>query len=103
MADSRFAPLRRAPDRELAGGEILAGAVDVYPARREPLHLSLSRAELLRIMGADVPDAEIEAILDALGFAPLRIGLQRRVAIRLSARHMGMHAALLAPGRDPRS
>jgi phenylalanyl-tRNA synthetase beta chain len=58
--------------RELAGGEVLAGVVDVYPARREPLILELSRKELLRLMGADVPDAEIEAILGALGFAPKR-------------------------------
>ena len=58
---------------ELAGGEILAGVVDVYPGRREPLVLELSRKELLRIMGADVPDGEIEAILGALGFAPQRI------------------------------
>ena len=56
--------------RELAGGEILAGVVDVYPARHEPLALELSRKELLRVMGADVPDGEIEAILTALGFAP---------------------------------
>lgn len=58
--------------RELAGGEVLAGVVDVYPARREPLPLELSRRELLRVMGADVPDAEVEAILGALGFAPQR-------------------------------
>ena len=57
---------------ELAGGEALAGVVDVYPARREPLPLDLSRKELLRVMGASVPDAEIEAILGALGFAPRR-------------------------------
>jgi phenylalanyl-tRNA synthetase beta chain len=58
--------------RELAGGEILAGVVDVYPARREPQALELSRKQLLRVMGADVPDGEIEAILGALGFAPQR-------------------------------
>ncbi len=58
--------------RELAGGELLSGVVDVYPARRAPHALKLSRKELLRVMGADVPDAEIEAILTALGFAPHR-------------------------------
>jgi phenylalanyl-tRNA synthetase beta chain len=56
--------------REIAGGEILAGVVDVYPGRSEPLRLELSRKELLRVMGGDVPDDEIEAILAALGFAP---------------------------------
>ena len=58
--------------RELAGGEILSGVIDVYPSRREPLPIGLSRKELLRVMGADVPDNEIEAILTALGFAPRR-------------------------------
>lgn len=56
--------------RELAGAEVSAGVVDLYPARREPLALELSRKELLRVMGAGVPDREIEAILRALGFAP---------------------------------
>jgi phenylalanyl-tRNA synthetase beta chain len=58
--------------REAAGGEILAGVVDAYPGRREPLRLELSRQELLRVMGSDVPDREVEAILGALGFAPRR-------------------------------
>lgn len=57
---------------ELAGGELLAGVVDAYPGRRPPLKIELSRRELLRVMGADVPDGEIEAILTALGFAPVR-------------------------------
>ncbi len=57
---------------DIAGGEILDGVIDVYPGRRDPLRLTLSRKELLRVMGADVPDAEIEAILGTLGFAPRR-------------------------------
>src|SRR5205814_2559664 len=61
MASRRCAALIH----EQAGGEILAGVVDVYPARREPLPLDVSRRELLRVMGADVPDREIEAILGA--------------------------------------
>jgi phenylalanyl-tRNA synthetase beta chain len=59
--------------RELAGAEVLAGVVDAYPGRQEPLALELSRKELLRVMGADVPDREVETILGALGFAPQRI------------------------------
>jgi len=59
--------------QELAGGEVLAGVVDVYPGRRQPLRIDLSRKELLRVMGADVPDGEIEAILNALGFATRRV------------------------------
>jgi phenylalanyl-tRNA synthetase beta chain len=63
--------------QEAAGGEILAGVVDVYPGRREALRLELSRKELLRVMGSDVPDKEIEAILEALGFAPRRADAAR--------------------------
>ena len=66
--------------REIAGGEILAGVVDVYPSRSEPLRLELSRKELLRVMGGDVPDDEIEAILGALGFAPRHVDAVRRGA-----------------------
>jgi phenylalanyl-tRNA synthetase beta chain len=65
---------------ELAGGEVLAGVVDGYPARHEPLPLELSRKELLRVMGADVPDSEIEAILGSLGFAARRTDQTRGTA-----------------------
>ncbi len=59
---------------ELAGGEILSGAVDVYLRRETPLEIVLARSELLRVMGADVPDRDIEGILFALGFDPHREG-----------------------------
>jgi len=62
---------------QLAGGEILAGVVDVYPRRPPAGKLELRRAELLRVMGADVPDREIEAILGALGFEPVRVDSTR--------------------------
>ena len=62
---------------QLAGGELLSGIVDVYPGKRIPKKLSITRAEILRVMGADVPDKEIEAILGALGFNPLRIDQNR--------------------------
>jgi phenylalanyl-tRNA synthetase beta chain len=62
---------------QLAGGELLAGVVDVYPGKRVPKKILLTRAELLRVMGADVPDKEIEASLSALGFAPVRVDQNR--------------------------
>jgi phenylalanyl-tRNA synthetase beta chain len=62
---------------QLAGGELLSGVVDVYPGKRQPKKIQLTRAEFLRVMGADVSDKEIEAILSALGFAPVRIGENR--------------------------
>jgi phenylalanyl-tRNA synthetase beta chain len=62
---------------QLAGGELLAGVVDVYPAKRAPKKIRVTRAEILRVMGADVPDKEVEASLSALGFAPVRVDENR--------------------------
>jgi phenylalanyl-tRNA synthetase beta chain len=73
LASRRAAELILQP----AGGELLSGVVDVYPGKRAPKKIQLTRTELLRVMGADVPDKEIEAILSALGFAPARIGENR--------------------------
>jgi phenylalanyl-tRNA synthetase beta chain len=65
---------RRAAEliQKLGGGEVLAGVVDVYPGRTPAPSIELSRRELLRVMGADVPDRDIEEILSALGFKPAR-------------------------------
>jgi phenylalanyl-tRNA synthetase beta chain len=62
---------------QLGGGELLSGVVDVYPGKRAPKKILLTRAELLRIMGADVPDKQIESSLSALGFAPVRVDQNR--------------------------
>src|SRR6185369_2952564 len=62
---------------QLAGGELLAGVVDVYPGKRAAKKIQLTRKELLRVMGADVPDREIESALSALGFAPVRVDQNR--------------------------
>ena len=62
---------------QLAGGELLAGVVDVYPGKRAPKKIRVARAELLRVMGADVPDKEVESALSALGFAPVRVDQNR--------------------------
>jgi len=70
---------------QLAGGELLAGVVDVYSGKRAPKKIHLTRTELLRVMGADVSDKEIEAILSALGFAPVRSDSSRGAAGSLLA------------------
>ncbi len=62
---------------QLAGGELLSGVVDVYPGKRAPKKIRVTRAEILRVMGADVPDKEVEAALSALGFAPVRVDQNR--------------------------
>src|SRR6266403_1504028 len=62
---------------QLAGGELLAGVVDVYPGKRAAKKIRVTRAEILRVMGADVPDKEVESSLSALGFAPVRVDQNR--------------------------
>jgi phenylalanyl-tRNA synthetase beta chain len=80
-ADPEMAELasRRAAELilQLAGGELLSGVVDVYPGKRPPKKIRVTRAEILRVMGADVPDKEVESNLSALGFAPIRIDQNR--------------------------
>lgn len=63
--------------QQLAGGEVLAGMIDVYPHPEPARKVELSRKELLRVMGADVSDRAIEEILAALGFAPMRVDANR--------------------------
>src|ERR1043165_10094177 len=45
---------------QLAGGELLSGVVDVYPGKRATKKITITRAETLRVMGADGPDREID-------------------------------------------
>jgi phenylalanyl-tRNA synthetase beta chain len=70
---------------QLAGGELLSGVVDVYPGKRSAKKIIITRAELLRVMGADVPDKDLETILSALGFAPMRVDQIRGAANSLLA------------------
>jgi phenylalanyl-tRNA synthetase beta chain len=80
-ADPQMAELasRRSAEliQQIGGGEILVGVVDIYPRREPEKKIELSRKELLRVMGADVPDRDIEAILSALGFHPVRVDVNR--------------------------
>jgi phenylalanyl-tRNA synthetase beta chain len=71
-ADIQMAPV--ALDRtaaliqEIAGGEILAGTIDVYPRPWHAPSVALGRKEITRMLGADVPAEQIERILRGLGF-----------------------------------
>ena len=78
---------RRAAEliQQLAGGEILAGVVDVYPRRESAHKIEFTRKELLRVMGADAPDRDIEEILSSLGFRPVRVDANRGSAGSLVA------------------
>ncbi len=88
-ADLEMAELaaRRATEltQQLAGGEVLAGGIDVYPGKETARKLELTRKEILRVMGADVADRDIEEILGALGFAPVRVDANRGSAGSLTA------------------
>ena len=70
---------------QLAGGELLSDVVDVYPGKRAAKKITITRAELLRVMGADVPDKDLETILSALGFSPVRVDQIRGAADSLLA------------------
>ena len=88
-ADSEMAELasRRAAAfiQQIVGGEILEGAVDVFPSRAPAKQIEFAREELLRVMGADIPDRDIEEILSALGFHPMRNDGNRGAAESLLA------------------
>ncbi len=80
-ADPEMAELasRRAAEliQQVAGGELLAGVVNMYPSREPEKRIQLARKEILRVMGADIPDREVEEILSALGFHPTRVDANR--------------------------
>ena len=87
--------------QQVAGGEILSGVIDVYP-RPEPLRkIKFTRKELLRVMGADIPDRDIEDILSALGFRPVRVD-GNRGSFGRARRGVGMPAAFVAARCDAR-
>jgi phenylalanyl-tRNA synthetase beta chain len=54
--------------RQYAGGEVLAGMVDSYPVVPSPQVIELRRSEISRLLGFDVPGAEVERVLTALQF-----------------------------------
>ena len=53
---------------EFAGGKVLRGVIDVYPSHSDRAAIRLRRGRLKQILGASIPDAEVERILAALGF-----------------------------------
>ncbi|VTR93430.1 phenylalanyl-trna synthetase subunit beta : Phenylalanine--tRNA ligase beta subunit OS=Anaerolinea thermophila (strain DSM 14523 / JCM 11388 / NBRC 100420 / UNI-1) GN=pheT PE=3 SV=1: tRNA_bind: B3_4: B5: FDX-ACB [Gemmata massiliana] len=51
-----------------AGGQVLAGAVDEYPAPLPPQVIDLDQNEIRRLLGFDIPSAEVVRVLTALQF-----------------------------------
>jgi phenylalanyl-tRNA synthetase beta chain len=60
--------------QQVAGGEILRGALDAYPNPQPRAAIELRRKELDRIIGVQVPAAEVLRILRRLGFRPDELG-----------------------------
>ncbi|MFO0800257.1 MAG: phenylalanine--tRNA ligase subunit beta [Gemmataceae bacterium] len=54
--------------RTLAGGEVLSGMVDNYPAPVPPQVIDLTPAAIRRVLGFDIPAAEVVRVLTALQF-----------------------------------
>src|SRR5690606_30355142 len=52
----------------LSPGVALAGRIDAYPAGFAPVRLTLRRERLRQAVGAEIPTAQVESILAALGF-----------------------------------
>ncbi len=51
-----------------AGGEVLAGVIDNYPAPVPSRVIDLQSGEIKRLLGVDVPAGEVERVLTALQF-----------------------------------
>ncbi len=54
---------------QVGAGRVVAPLLDVYPAPREPVRIHLRRARLAAVLGADVPDADVDRILRRLGLS----------------------------------
>src|SRR5487761_1704690 len=61
--------------RDLAGGEILRGLIDVYPKPKKRDGITLQRCEILRVLGAEVPEEDVERIMPSLGITVECIGI----------------------------
>jgi phenylalanyl-tRNA synthetase beta chain len=53
---------------ELAGGEVAAGIVDVYPRRQEPVRVKLRPERVNFVLGTEIAPGEMIEILTRLGF-----------------------------------
>ena len=54
--------------KSLGAGELAEAIVDVYPSVHKPRAVTLRRANLDRLLGTTVPDADVARILSGLGF-----------------------------------
>ena len=60
--------------KQLAGGRVAGSLKDVYPARKEPVRIELSRRRAAALLGVEPADDFIETTLGRLGFTLEKIG-----------------------------
>jgi phenylalanyl-tRNA synthetase beta chain len=53
--------------KEIAGGEISSSVSDIYPVKSNPFDVEVSYANIVKLIGQDIPSEEIKAIILALG------------------------------------
>ena len=53
---------------KLSPGAVLKGRIDAYPGKPEPATVALRRERLRQVVGAEISGADVERILNALGF-----------------------------------
>lgn len=53
--------------KEVAGGEISSSISDIYPIKAQPFDVEVSYANIVKLIGQEIPSAEIKAIILALG------------------------------------
>jgi phenylalanyl-tRNA synthetase beta chain len=65
-----LAGIRRVAEllQKMQAGEPIAEPIDRYPAPKPALRLALRRPQIARLLGIDVPTADVERILRGLGF-----------------------------------
>jgi phenylalanyl-tRNA synthetase beta chain len=57
---------------ETAGGQVVEGAVDVYPNKIEPKTITLRHEKVAQLLGIQLPAEQIECHLASLGLKPAR-------------------------------
>jgi phenylalanyl-tRNA synthetase beta chain len=65
-----LAGIRRVSEllQQMQAGEPIGEPIDRYPAPKPALRLALRRPQIARLLGVDVPSADVERILKGLGF-----------------------------------
>ncbi len=64
---------------ELTGGKIAEGIIDVYPEPLERPKIELRFSRVTKILGFEIPPAEIESILTGLGFVILSVEREKMI------------------------